>query len=618
MELHQELSPELLLEQNYEIMRKWQRAYFRHFCMLIDDSLIRPIYQYNCADIDNRTLNQSLLNILSLCTPSTDLENISLKDRGKIIYILLASISGMNLLHGPLGRIHDNLYRDAIECVQTLCDLKTNLIEWYEPLSKFYDIERSYTSTINDSSTNKEKLWESTAFIEKIPESRLFVEQIAQIFVDYQGISEVNDTIKQNIIRILRASIKYGYQFSILSYCLTAMIIQKPEVFQAPVDPNYEGSDLYTIRLQKGIFRLKNQDKHIELFLKIQKVIKECCQTYVPSQELLKSLPPQERLLRMLQVKDSIFEATKITYIPTKTLLEILKKSFQLSQNQLQWIGEKWNALFFYRSPDGTNVNKIEVIKMCDEYPIGKVIVDLNTLLHPRNRIRFLMHNFDELSSETFAQIDKNTIGALNRLYESSVVGNQNANATLYDKYSAVESAFQFQHLDISLLAFRMQSCYVFIDETEWDPLEEILAETIRKGAKQLLQDYTNTLLCYLPNEDVGLISADIQGEVGELLASLKKKVWNKEIAISFLTQVDMRRSTLFEDLICFFKNQLNKTQQKAFVAFREKPNKVQDYYILQLFSIAMEKIVELIIREVLLLIWTFAHEGGFFISLPT
>lgn len=175
----QALKEDELLEKS-ERFRHCRHNHLEKFYDLAERQILTLHICTGAPYIGADTLNQGLLNILTCLDCARDCGYV---ERGEVVDLLLEAIAGRKLFHGPLGQIVDTNF-DMQPFTEKLHDLRTELNDFYEPLSKFYDIERSFKDKPVSKDINEagyETLPEDTRFVIDTAECKELVNELAEI-----------------------------------------------------------------------------------------------------------------------------------------------------------------------------------------------------------------------------------------------------------------------------------------------------------------------------------------------------------------------------------------------------------------------------------------------------
>lgn len=306
--------------------------------------------------------------------------------------------------------------------------------------------------------------------------------------------------------------------------------------------------------------------------------------------------------MRAMFPDPSVFDAAKITYIRPTDLAERLTRAYKLSNEDSDWVEERWNDLFFCNFANRETMNKRAAISRCKERPIGDILLALNTVLKPQNYIRILAQQEES--------IDNESASALTRLYNTPVIQSKEDKPTMHVMYDAISAGFHFRHEDITPLVFRLRSGYWYIAEEELDPFELTLRDSLYQVIDNAFSDYKR--FSYLPEVSIDSVSSEVQEKVHRVQGEMTKIKWCREVIIDFLQCVDIDEKTLPEGLFKFLRNHIqSKTERKWIDDIASDPQK-HAFETKSLYESAMEQIKLGLFRDMLSTIWSILDKGGF------
>jgi len=506
------------------------------------------------CSMEDRTLHQALLNIFS-CINMVEKAPLLLKVQA--ISLLFSALSGAVLFHAPLSEIDKSGY-SLNTYKKQLSELKAYFEQFYFPLLKFRDVQRSYATK-----PAIEKIEKAPDIITDAPETNELIEGLIQIYTDFHGFT-LNETernqLKSNFLMLLRASVVHPQQFSVLSYYLTLMIVQHSDIIESCAPLSMDDSTLYQVKLQKGHFTPENREKMVALVLKLRELVSCHLAANMPSREELEALPVQERIRVMLNPSLTIYNAAQITYIVPQNLVHVLTDTYSLSEKEQQWATERWYELFYYQSADSSKVNKKKVFSACKENKkIGNILLALNTVLEPKNRIWLFAFGQNKLDSQSKS--------AIQTLYDSEIINGEklddslNSEEKLRKMYQKIAKTFCFRSTDISLELIRRQCEYLYIDDSAAiDPLEESIVDLIHEFVEKL--SVININRAFLLDDNYANTYVD-QHKIEKFTLALKAQIWSQDVFLKFLSAIDVADKDFEENIISFVLENFSFSQKE-------------------------------------------------------
>lgn len=544
------------------------------------------------------SLNCVMINILQ--TIET-LENCDYAQRNEAVGLLFVAVTGGHLMNGRTQVMEDRKY-NLSEWKEDMKNLMKEFECFHFPLSKYNDIDRSYTSKPLDL-----ELPENTAFICDASNSKELVQDLLKIYVEFRDLNmtrEKREIVRNNLMRVLHASVTHASQFSILAYSLTLLFVQCPDLLEQPAALNCNDPELYPKTLKKGFFPAAKQEEREKLFYQINEQIKKHqwirLQRTLPYEDFRRL--SKEEQGRVMSPDPSVFEAAKITYIRPTDLAERLTRAYKLSNEDSDWVEERWNDLFFCNFANRETMNKRAAISRCKERPIGDILLALNTVLKPQNYIRILAQQEES--------IDNESASALTRLYNTPVIQSKEDKPTMHVMYDAISAGFHFRHEDITPLVFRLRSGYWYIAEEELDPFELTLRDSLYQVIDNAFSDYKR--FSYLSEVSIDSVSSEVQEKVHRVQGEMTKINWCREAIIDFLQCVDIDEKTLPEDLFKFLRNHIQSKTERKWIDDIASDSQKHAFETKSLYESAMEQIKLGLFRDMLSTIWSILDKGGF------
>lgn len=546
------------------------------------------------------TLNQYLLNVQNGIDA---LKESPLYLRNRAIFLLISFITEGMLWNAPISCIRNKNYKigpyiakreEAIQQFQ----------EFSGPLSKVSDIIRSYAAKPYSKMDFSE-----VTYIDTAPEVDKVIDDLTELYLrSYSLPTTKKGIVHTNIVRLMRASVLHAPQFSILPYYLTVMFIQKRDILEQPVSADINDTTLYHIKVNSTELKGITQEEGINLYLQIKKIIDSHRVTNVPSPEMLAKLSDKERIAALCAVRDTVFAAANVEYASTEKVADAVSKLCIVSKDRISWLEEQWEKLYYYRDFHGNAVNKKEVISQCASCEEGKILTALNTVLQPKNRIRILAHQkLDAESRQALQRLDKAI------LQTDKTLGMNFSGASDVKMFARVEKFFKLQRQDISLLFLRMQFRYFLIDEMEVDPFEETLLESLHHSIFEILSCIQP--VSYLEERWSYHITSKVRLELLPLQEFLLKKRWSKDILISLCMKINVNSHEFFSTFQEFIREIDTKNKLDGFWKnWGKKQTLVQEYILKEAFQIALLKIEEYFIEQIMTSIWECICERGAFL----